>query len=96
MNNNISFISNNVKGIQQKEKRIKIYEYLKNNISLNGFIFIQETHSSADCEKRWNDDFDGKLFFSHGRTNSCGVAIGYIGSMPFDVTEKNVIVAVIF
>ena len=89
MNNNIiSFISNNVKGIQQKEKRIKIFEYLKNNISLNGFVFIQETHSSVECEKGWNDDFGGKLFFSHGKTNSCGVAIGYVGSMSFDVTEK--------
>ena len=27
---NLKFISNNVKGIQKSEKRIKIFEYLKN------------------------------------------------------------------
>ena len=48
---NLKFISNNVKGIQKSEKRIKIFEYLKNSISPNGFIFLQETHSSVEDEK---------------------------------------------
>ena len=43
---NLRFISNNVKGIQKLEKRIKIFEYLKNSTSSNGFIFFRETHSS--------------------------------------------------
>ena len=43
---NLRFISNNVKGIQKLGKRIKIFEYLKNSISSNGFIFFRETHSS--------------------------------------------------
>ena len=29
-----------------------------------------------------------KLFFSHGRTNSCGVAIGYYGSKSFTLLKK--------
>ena len=40
-----SFISNNVKGVRSSEKRLKIFEYLKNNINHNGFVFLQETHS---------------------------------------------------
>ena len=76
---NFKFISNNVKGIQKSEKRIKIFEYLKNSISPNRFIFLQETHSSADEEKRWCDELNGSLHFSHGKTNSGGVAIGYVG-----------------
>ena len=46
MSNTIgSFISNNVKGVRSSEKRLKIFEYLKNNINHNGFVFLQETHS---------------------------------------------------
>ena len=77
---NLKFISNNVKGIQEPEKGIKIFEYLKNSSSPNGFIFLQETHSSVDHEKRWCDVLNGNLYFSHGKTNSCNVAIGYVGS----------------
>ena len=80
---NLKFISNNVKGIQKSEKRIKIFEYLKNSISPNGFIFLQEIHSSVDEGKSWCDDINGNLYFFHGKTNSCGVATGYVGSKNF-------------
>ena len=51
INNYIQFISNNVKGLQSLEKRIKVFEYLKNCISNNGFLFLQETHSIVFDEK---------------------------------------------
>ena len=44
MNGNSNFVSNNVNGIKPSEKRLKLFEYLKNNINDNGFIFLQETH----------------------------------------------------
>ena len=78
MSNTIgNFISNNVKGIHSSEKRLKIFEYLKNNIHHNGFVFPQETHSLTQGEKKWKDNFKDPLFFSHGSTNSCCVAIGF-------------------
>ena len=46
MSNTIgNFIFNNVKGIRSSEKRLKISEYLKNNIHHNRFVFLQETYS---------------------------------------------------
>ena len=90
---NLKFISNNVKGIQKSEKIIKIFEYLSNSISPNGFIFLQETYSSVDDEKRWCDELNGNLYFSHGKSNSGGVAISYVGSKPFvlanETADKN-------
>ena len=83
--NNLSFISNNVKGLQAISKRIKIFEYLKNYVTSNGFIFLQETHSSVKDEKIWNDEFGGQLFFSHGKTNSCGAAIGFVGTKALNI-----------
>ena len=47
----MQFISNNVKGPQSLEKRINFFEYLKNCISNNGFMFLQETHSIVFDEK---------------------------------------------
>ena len=63
MNGNYNFISNNVKGIKASEKRLKLLEYLKNNINNNGFIFLQETHSLSNDELKWKDEFGGPLFF---------------------------------
>ena len=42
-----------------------MFEYLKNNINNNGFIFLQETHSFSNDEPKWKDEFGGPLFFSH-------------------------------
>ena len=86
--NNLNFVSNNVKGLQSRDKRIKLFEYLKNYISSNGFVVLQETHSGLNVEKKWADEFKGQLFFSHGKTNSCGVAIGYIGNKPCSLIRQ--------
>ena len=73
------------KDSQAISKRIKIFECLKNYITSDGFIFLQETHSSVKDEKIWNDEFEGQLFFSHGKTNSCGVAIGFVGTKALNI-----------
>ena len=49
--NNLSFISNNVKALQAISKRGKVFEYLKKYVTSNGFIVLQETHSSVKDEK---------------------------------------------
>ena len=77
---NYNFISNNVKGIQASKKRLKLFEYLKQNINFNGFILFQKTLSSLNDEKQWKDQFNCPLFFSHGKSNSCGVATGFCGN----------------
>ena len=88
MNSEITFISNNFKGIQNSVKRIKSFEYLKSHVTENGFIFLQETHSCVNDEIRWRDEFNGELFFSYGKTNSCGIAIGFYGSKTIEPTNK--------
>ena len=62
--NNLSFISNNVKVLHAISKGIKIFEYLKNYVTSNDFIFLQDADSSIKDEKLWNDEFEGQLFFS--------------------------------
>ena len=38
--------------------------------------------------KKWNDEFKGKLLFSHGQSNSCRVAVGFIGNTSCEVSNK--------
>ena len=86
----LQFISNNTKRLQNSLRRIKNFEYLKNNLGSKGFLFLQETNLSLADEKKWADELKGPIFFSHGKTNSCGVAIGYIGNNKVDVLDKKI------
>ena len=47
MNGNYNFISNNVNVRKASKKRLKLFEYLSNNISNIGFIFLRETYSPS-------------------------------------------------
>ena len=51
-------------------------------------LFFYRRHTPPYLIKKWNDEFKRKLFFSHGQSNSCGVAIGFIGKTGFEVSNK--------
>ena len=58
-------------------------------------LFLQETHSSIEDEKQWNDNVKGKIFYSHGTTNSCGVAIiAFLGSKSLEVLKLRTMINV--
>ena len=38
--------------------------------------------------KKWSDEFNSDLFFSHGKTNSCGVLVGFYGNINYFVKKK--------
>ena len=50
--NNIKLISNNVPGINNSDKRIKIFEYFKNKVDSNGELFFEETRSCKNDENK--------------------------------------------
>ena len=52
----LQFVSNNVKALQKSLKRIKIFEYLQNNLASKGFFFLQQTYSFLAHEKKWEDE----------------------------------------
>ena len=52
MGTKLQFISNNAKGLQNYLKRIKIFEYLKNNSGSNGFFLLQEPDLSLADERK--------------------------------------------
>ena len=88
MIDDIDILTNNVKGIHCKNKRHKIIQYFKSKIKSNGFLFLQETHSTVRDEIEWKNDFKGEMFFSHGKSNSCGVLICYLGNKDIKIKNK--------
>ena len=88
MANKINFISNNVKGFQSTNKRLKLIKYFKDKIVSNGFLFLQETHSTVNDKIKWRDDFKGEVFYSHVKSNSFGVLICFTGSKRLFIRNK--------
>ena len=64
MANKIDFISNNVKEFQVTNKRLKLIKYFKDKIFSNGFLFLQETHSTLNDEIKWKHDFKGEVLLA--------------------------------
>ena len=54
-------------------------------------LFIKETHSSSKVEQKWKEDFKGHVFFSQGKTNSCGVLTVYFRKETFAVKKREIV-----
>ena len=87
-NISLSFITNNVKGIQSYKKRLKLIQYFKKKVGSTGVLSLQETPSGSKVEQKWKVNFKGHIFFSHGKTNSCGVLTAYFRKETFNVKKQ--------
>ena len=83
-----TFITNNVKGIQNKSKRVSVVEYLKKKLGNNGILFLQETHSTFNDENIWKNDVNVPVFYAHGACQSYGVLIAYFGNLNFSINKQ--------
>ena len=86
--NCLSFITNNIKEIQNNSKQLSVVEHFKNKLGNNGILFLQETHSTFDDENIWKNDFNVPVFYSHATSQSCGVLIAVFGNLNFLVNKQ--------
>ena len=49
---------------------------------------LQETHSTLNDEKNWRKQWRGKLFFSHGTSNSTGVLVGFREGLDYSLNKE--------
>ena len=57
----------NVRGLQNKNKRIKIFNYIKER-NASGICLLQETHSDENVYKSWQIDWgQSESFLTMGR-----------------------------
>ena len=64
MNKNIHLCTANVKGLRDKEKRLRLYEWI-NNQKCN-IMFIQESHFDKEIEESIKLKTNSKIYYSHG------------------------------
>ena len=90
MDNNFNFnlMSLNVRGIREYKKRRKLLNWLNNHGTKEGIAFLQETHGSPDIERDWRNQFRGEFFYSHGTSNSRGVAIVFGEKLEYKIISK--------
>lgn len=74
MADKICIISLNVRGLRARDKRLKLFKWLKETHKAD-VVFLQETHSTFSDEKPWTDEWEGDIYFSHGEQNARGVCI---------------------
>ena len=63
----------NCNGLRKRNTRIKVFNWLR--LNYNGIILLQETHSIEIDEIRFQREWGGKIYYSHGDYQSRGVAI---------------------
>ena len=85
MSTNIHISSLNVRGLRNKEKREKIFTWLKDQ-SLS-IIFLQETHSSNEIMNIWEKQWGSKAYFSGNSSQSKGVAILINNNFNYNIIE---------
>ena len=69
----LRLLSLNVKGISNFRKRRAVFTWCRKQKA--DVIFLHETHSTEEREKQWIKEWGSQIYFSHGSSNSRGVAI---------------------
>jgi exonuclease III len=73
----------NVRGIRDKNKRNRLFNYLKKN--MKGIVYLQETYSVPGDIERWTKEWGGHIFMNSGTSHSRGVAILIPKNMIYEV-----------
>ena len=66
-------LSLNTRGLIERKKRRSIFRFVKKQKV--DICFMQETHSSREIENIWQNEWGGKIYFSHGTRNSRGAMV---------------------
>lgn len=82
-----NMISVNVRGLNERVKRRKVFRWIKN--SKVDICFIQEAHSTQNLEKIWRSEWGGTILFSHGSNRARGVAVLIKPGLDFTLIELN-------
>lgn len=70
---NLKLVSLNVRGMNNFHKRRTIFTWSRKRKA--DVIFFKETHSQEGSEIQWKNEWGGKILYSHGSPNSCGVMV---------------------
>ena len=82
---NLNISSLNVRGCGDTKKRRQVFLWLREK-SFN-IYFLQETHSTRDCEYIWKNEWGYQVLYTHGSSMSKGVAILFNNNFPLVINK---------
>ena len=83
---NVDLFCLNVNGMGDKTKRVAVLTKLRK--MGKGIFLLQETHSTKSEELKWKDEWGCKnIIFSHGTSNSKGVAILFSNDLEYKLLK---------
>ena len=80
----LQIVTLNVRGLLDVNKRRTIFEYYRKRANV---ICLQETHSTAECEQVWKNEWGGHILYAHGTSNSKGVCILIKKELPLNIVK---------
>ena len=83
MTNELKIVTCNARGLGDDKKHRTMFRHF--HVKKFDMIFLQETHSEAKLERRWSVEWGNHIYFSHGNSNSKGVAILFNKNSPFQL-----------
>ena len=82
----LSVVSYNARGLRSRVKRRAIFRHMHLKYPKH-IICIQETHSTAELEQRWRNEWGWNVMYSHGSALSTGVAIFFPRSFTVPIQK---------
>ena len=83
---NLQIVSLNVGGLQNKNKRNRIFYFKTKKYEI---ILLQETHSTQEDKTQWKKEWEGPAFFSSLKSLKCGITIHCTNNNKIKATYEN-------
>jgi len=80
-------VTYNVKGLRQKSKRVKIFNFLKTKVPC-GIMMLQETHCVDSDLEEWSNELNCNVFLNSGTSNSRGTLIAFTKNLNARIIHK--------
>ena len=80
----LNIISLNVNGLGDSDKRRTINNFYRDKCDI---LCLQETHSEENTAGIWENEWGGKIYFSHGTSNSRGTSVMFKRGFKGDILD---------
>ena len=87
---NFDVLTWHVRGLGSYGKRRKIFNWIRKHTSKETIVLLQETHSTENIEKQWEQLWRGSSKSSHGASSSRRTLIAFSNGLNFKIKKENI------
>ena len=87
MKSNLHICSLNCQGLGNKDKRLRVYEWMK--YQKCDILYTQETHFDKNVHKQYKNEYTGTIYSNFGTSKSRGVSILFDSSVEHKIIDEH-------